>query len=116
VVWHGSDFDTWDLELRGGFFGFVRILTVIEEHGSGKQLIRFRCWPRVAFRTLVMTLLLANFALIGAFERAGIAAAILALAALLVLLIAFLDCAAATACCLTVLKLVELQAGGKITH
>jgi hypothetical protein len=116
VVWHGSDFDTWDLELRGGFFGFVRILTVIEEHGSGKQLIRFRCWPRVAFRTLVMTLLLANFALIGAFDRAGIAAAILALAALLVLLIAFLDCAAATACCLTALKLVELQAGGKITH
>jgi len=115
VVWHGSDFDTWDLELRGGFFGFVRILTVIEEHGSGKQLIRFRCWPRVAFRTLVMTLLLANLAFIGAFDRAVIAAAILTLAALLVLAIAFLDCAAATACCLRALKLAELQEGGKIT-
>jgi GT2 family glycosyltransferase len=116
VVWLGSDFDRWDLEMRGGFFGFVRILMVIEEHGSGKQLIRFRCWPRVAFRTLIMTLLLVSLALIGAFDRAGIAAAILALAALLVLLIAFLDCAAATACCLKALKLVELQAGGKITH
>ncbi|HEY9907455.1 MAG TPA: glycosyltransferase, partial [Thermosynechococcaceae cyanobacterium] len=113
VVWHGSDFDRWDLEIRGGFFGFVRILMVIEEHGSGKQLVRFRSWPRVAFRALVMTLLLASLCVIGAFNRAGIAAAILALAVLLVASIAFLDCAAATACCLGGLKLAELKEASK---
>lgn len=115
VVRYGGDFDPWDLKIRGGFFGSVHILTVIEEHGSGKQLVRFRCWPKVAFRTLSITLVLLSLALIGAFDRAGIAAAILASAALLVLLIAFLDCAVATACCLKALQLVELQAGGKIT-
>jgi GT2 family glycosyltransferase len=113
VVWHGSDFDRWDLEIRGGFFGFVRILMVIEEHGSGKQLVRFRSWPRVAWRALIMTLLLAILCVIGAFNRAGIAAAILALAVLLVASIAFLDCAAATACCLGGLKLAELKEASK---
>jgi hypothetical protein len=58
-------------------------------------------------------LLLANLAFIGAFDRAVIAAAILTLAALLVLAIAFLDCAAATACCLGGLKLVELKEASK---
>jgi hypothetical protein len=86
---------------------------VIEEHGSGKQLVRFRSWPRVAFRALVMTLLLASLCIIGAFNRAGIAAAILALAVLLVASIAFLDCAAATACCLGGLKLAELKEASK---
>jgi hypothetical protein len=44
----GSDFDRWDLEVRGGIFGSTRLLMAIEEHGQGKQLIRFRSWPRVS--------------------------------------------------------------------
>jgi GT2 family glycosyltransferase len=42
----GGDFDRWDLEVRGGWFGCARLRTVSEEHGNGKQLVRFRCWPR----------------------------------------------------------------------
>ncbi len=43
----GSDFDRWDLEVRGGIFGSTRVLMAIEEHGRGRQLIRFRSWPQV---------------------------------------------------------------------
>jgi hypothetical protein len=41
----GGDFDRWDMELKGGAFGKIRLLMVVEEHGSGKQMFRFRLWP-----------------------------------------------------------------------
>jgi len=37
----GGDFDIWDLEIRGGLLGSTRLRMAIEEHGEGKQLIRF---------------------------------------------------------------------------
>jgi len=45
VVSRGGGFDRWDLQIRSGLFGEVRLLMAIEEHGEGKQLIRFRSWP-----------------------------------------------------------------------
>jgi len=43
----GGDFDPWDLELRGGLLGATRLQMVTEEHGGGKQLVRFRLQPRI---------------------------------------------------------------------
>jgi hypothetical protein len=45
VVRRGGNFDRWDLEVRGGLFGSARLLHATEEHGGGKQLVRFRIWP-----------------------------------------------------------------------
>jgi GT2 family glycosyltransferase len=45
VVIRGGDFDCWDLEVRAGALGRVRLLLGIEEHGSGKQMLLFRHWP-----------------------------------------------------------------------
>src|SRR5438128_1625147 len=45
VVLRGGAFDRWDLEVRTGMFGGIRLLTAIEEHGSGKQVFRVRVWP-----------------------------------------------------------------------
>jgi GT2 family glycosyltransferase len=47
-VIRGGDFDRWDLEVRGGPLGSVRVLLAVEEHGGGRQLARFRLWPRVS--------------------------------------------------------------------
>jgi hypothetical protein len=44
----GGDFDRWDLEVRRGLSGGARVLMAIEEHGAGRQLVRFRVWPTVA--------------------------------------------------------------------
>lgn len=41
----GSDYERWDLEVRGGALGACRLRMAIEEHGAGRQMIRFRCWP-----------------------------------------------------------------------
>jgi GT2 family glycosyltransferase len=41
----GGDFDNWDLEVAGGLAGFARMLMAIEEHGGGRQLVRYRIEP-----------------------------------------------------------------------
>ena len=41
----GSDYERWDLEVRGGALGACRLRMAIEEHGAGRQMIRLRCWP-----------------------------------------------------------------------
>jgi GT2 family glycosyltransferase len=67
----GGDFDSWDLEVSGGLGGFARTLMAIEEHGGGRQLVRYRIEPRFSKVTLAVLLLLALLALvIGAFEGA----------------------------------------------
>jgi hypothetical protein len=46
VVRRGGEFDDWDLEVRGGLFGGVRIRTVSENYGLRKHMLRlgFRPW------------------------------------------------------------------------
>ena len=40
-------YEGWDLEVRGGLLGRIRVLTATEEHADGRQLVRFRLSPRV---------------------------------------------------------------------
>lgn len=54
VVRRGGDYDNWDLEVRGGLFGSARLLHAIEEHGGGRQLVRYRVWPRWATGSLLL--------------------------------------------------------------
>jgi hypothetical protein len=70
VVVRGGDFDAWDLDARGGLLAGVRVVTAVEEHGDGHQLLRFRVrpWP-----TTVAWLLLS--VLLGAAGAAALAAA-----------------------------------------
>jgi GT2 family glycosyltransferase len=45
-VSRGGDYDRWDLHVRGGLLGAARVRMTIEEHGGGKQMARYRVWPR----------------------------------------------------------------------
>jgi O-antigen biosynthesis protein len=84
VVLCGGEFDSWDLEVRGGLLGTARVCTVVEEHGSGRQLMRVRATPH--FRTAVVwaTLLGAGLAagafLDGQWIAGGVLAGLLATA------------------------------------
>lgn len=44
-VTRGGDYDDWDLQVRGGMLAHARLVIAQEEHGAGKQNIRFRIWP-----------------------------------------------------------------------
>src|SRR5258708_5746690 len=59
-VLRGGAYDTWDLEVRSGLLGVARVRLVVEEHGQGRQLGRFRVWPRSAPARLVPLALLAS--------------------------------------------------------
>lgn len=45
-VARGRAFDRWDLDLSCGLLGSIRLLMTLEEHGEGRQLVRFRTYPR----------------------------------------------------------------------
>jgi hypothetical protein len=74
---NGGEFDSWDLEIRGGLFGSVRTRMAIEEHGSGKQLIRFRSWPTVSVLGLSCLGLLAMSGSFAGFHHEFVPAGIL---------------------------------------
>ncbi len=95
AVARGGNFDTWDLSIRGGLFGTVRLLAAVEEHGEGRQLCRFRTWPKspVASVTAVLTLLILGS--LAALDHAFIAAAFLSLTAGGLALLIYADCAIA---------------------
>lgn len=71
----GGDFDRWDLHVTGGLLGAVRILMVTEEHGEGRQLIRYRVWPRPSRPGLALLAGLAGLAGVAAVVGATAAAA-----------------------------------------
>ena len=82
-VLRGGAFDDWDLELRWGRQGAVRLRMAIEEHGRDKQMLRFRAWPVRPARRTAGLLLLAGLALAAGVSGAWPAAAVLGGAALL---------------------------------
>ena len=97
VVIHGGDFDPWDLEIRGGLGGCLRLLMAIEEHGDGKQLIRLRAWPKIKLKMLTLGLLLMLLLTYAILDQAFVAAIILGLVNLGLLLTVLKDCGMASA-------------------
>jgi GT2 family glycosyltransferase len=58
VARRGGDFDKWDLEIRGGVLAGARVLSTVEEHGAGRQLMRLRCRPTASPAALALTCVL----------------------------------------------------------
>jgi GT2 family glycosyltransferase len=74
VTRRGGDFDRWDIEVRGGLLGCARMLMVIEEHGAGKQLLRFRTWPKFWVFAIVLDLVFAGLGVGAALAQSEFAA------------------------------------------
>ena len=100
----GSPYDRWDLEVRGGLFGSVRGLMALEEHGAGRQLVRFRLWPKLPGPILALIGLLGGLALAAANDGAWLAAIVLGFIVGGLALRAYMDCAVATGSWLTALR------------
>ncbi|HSH83062.1 MAG TPA: ABC transporter transmembrane domain-containing protein, partial [Herpetosiphonaceae bacterium] len=103
-VLHGGDYDRWELEARGGLLGGARTRMAVEEHGTGKQLIRLRSWPRCSPIGIVLMLLFAALAIGAAFDQALIAAGVLGIVATTLTFRMFRECAGATAAVLAALR------------
>jgi GT2 family glycosyltransferase len=103
----GGDYDRWDLEVRGGMHGAVRLLMADQVHEAGrKQLLIFRTWPLCSPGVVVLTLLFAALTIAAALDGAWAAAMVLGGVAVLLIIQQLQQCAAATAATLdTVQKL-----------
>lgn len=77
IAIHGGGFDRRDLEVRGGLLGGAGLLCAVEEHGSRRQLARFRVWPRWPLWAMVVGLALGSAAVAAAADGAYAVAAVL---------------------------------------
>jgi hypothetical protein len=84
-VVRGGGTDRWDIQVRLGPLGSARLRVAAEEHGHGRQLVRYRVWPRWSRALPPIVVLLALWAA-GCAEYDGYLAAAIGLALLLVLL------------------------------
>ncbi len=82
--------------LPGGLLGTSRLVLAVEEHGSGRQLARFRWWPRCSWWALAVPALLGTLAML-AFDESQVVGMVLGLGALAYGLRLLAECAAATA-------------------
>ncbi len=70
VVGTGGNYDSWDLEVRGGLFGGSRLLLATEDHVSGRQLLRFRITPAYSRLGLVICATLVVMSIAAALSNA----------------------------------------------
>ena len=104
AIHRGGSFDRWDLEVRRGIVGAVRLRMVNEEHGAGKQLLRFRIWPLCSPSGLMLTLLFVALSLWAALDHAWAASIILGGVTVLLVVHQLRQCATATAAVLWTLR------------
>ncbi|HEX6711850.1 MAG TPA: glycosyltransferase, partial [Thermoleophilaceae bacterium] len=91
----GGDWDRWDIHVRGGTVGAVRVRTATEEHGSGRQLLRVRWWPYVPRAARLIGVTAAVLAVAAYAGHSFAAAAALAVVAVVLIVRVGYECAAA---------------------
>ena len=94
-VLRGGPHDRWDLAVRNGPLGSARLIMGVEEHALGRQLVRFRSWPRCATEWLFLAVIFAALGAWAAFDGAWVACALLAAVPIALALRTLLECAAA---------------------
>jgi GT2 family glycosyltransferase len=111
VVARGGDYDDWDLEVWTGTLGFIRLITAIEEHGGGKQMLRFQIYPAVTPGRLAAPILLGTMAVGAAMAGAGWVSAILGLPSIAFAVRVIHDCGEASAAVMLGLDRLRVAAG-----
>ena len=95
TVLHGSAYDRWDLQVRGGLLGVARMRMAVEEHGGGKQFVRFHSWPKYSRLGLALIAFFAALSVGAALGGAWQASVALGALALVGAITVLQDCATA---------------------
>jgi GT2 family glycosyltransferase len=114
VIFSGGDFERWDLHVRGGMLGSMRMRLAVEEHGSGRQLLRIRSWPRCSRIGAGVALAFGLLAGAAALSGAWIVAAVMAAVVAVIVASTVQDCATAAGVLRIVLEAEEEHARREI--
>jgi GT2 family glycosyltransferase len=109
VVERGGVWNRWDLSIRGGALGGARVRMATEEHGAGRQLSRFRVWPRWSPGAVVTAVIGGALAGSAALAGAPVVAGVLGASVAALCLVALRDCAAAIAAVVRAGAVVEAE-------
>jgi hypothetical protein len=91
TVMRGNAYEPWDLESVGGLLASGRFLMAVENHGSGRQYIRFAAWPRYSKLALALVFLGCLMATWAWWDQQLLVACVLALGTALLLLATLLE-------------------------
>ena len=94
-VRRGGQYDQWDLHVTCGFFSSSRGLLTIEEHGGGKQLLRFKCGPEYSPTGIKLTIILITLSMLALINTSYVAGFFLGVIALVLAISYFTDSARA---------------------
>src|SRR6266849_7191965 len=114
VVRRGGEFDNWDLEIRSGLLGSARLQMVAEEHGQGRQHVRWRVSPKCSGIGLVVLSTLIAISVGAGIASAWTACATVTMMGLLLGLSVLQECEAATALGLLAIQERETERMGAI--
>jgi hypothetical protein len=107
VAMRGGDFDPWDLYIRGGLAGGARIHLAVEEHGAGRQLLRWQVKSTPGAVTALVVIVMVAISLAATHAGSGAAALSCSAFALGLLIWSYSDCSAACGIALAALKAIE---------
>lgn len=91
----GGDYDGWDLQVNGGVLGGARLKMAIEEHGAGKQMLKFRIRRRFGVVAVLLFSLFSLLVLAGVLDEVWLVSGVLASGAFLLAVRAMLESASA---------------------
>ncbi len=77
AVRRGGEWDDWDLRISGGLLGGSRLRMAVEEHGQGRQQLRFAIWPTWSAVGWIIIVALMALAGLAAWDHAWVACGIL---------------------------------------
>ncbi len=76
-VKRGGDFDDWDLQASNGLFAKSKGILTIEEHGGGKQFLRFRSRSSFTLTTWILVTAMTGFIVFAAMENEYLVSAVI---------------------------------------
>ena len=107
----GGDFDAWDLQVNSGLLGRARLLIAIEEHGAGKQLLRFRVSQRPTLHVNLLVSILALMSLAAMLDAAWLVSGVLCCLVLLLAARTRYECGVAATTLLDQVQRLETDSG-----
>jgi len=105
----GGAFDRWDLEVRAGLLGSARMVSAVEEHGEGRQLVRFRVWPRLRVGAAFPIAAVGGLAAVASGAAAWIAATAFAAGTAWLVMLLVRECGGAMAAIVSHLDAMEAE-------
>ena len=73
----GGPYDNWDLQVDGGLLGGTRLVMAVEEHGAGRQMLKFRVRRRLSSVALFLVFFFLVLFVAAAMDKAWFASGVL---------------------------------------